>query len=87
MVFAGDRYEFAPSKDVGRAQTVYTDWTPITKPSDAQELFLQLDEWPSTEEADPALLVAIGLDMGMPVSDRDVRSVQHMGCGKILQTS
>lgn len=85
VVYDGDGYCFALSQQSFRAATVYTEWQPVAQPLEAQDLVLEPAEPPVDSDTPPAICIAIGIQMGAPVSDWVVEPVRRCGCGKILQ--
>ncbi|HEY8959759.1 hypothetical protein [Chitinophaga sp.] len=63
--------------------SAYTEWQLVRKSFEAQRLVLSLPELALINDAS-TLLVGIGIEMGMPVSDQLIDRVRYAGCGKIL---
>ena len=85
VAYQCDGYRLALSDKELCSATVYTEWHPVAQPVEAQEIVLQPAGPPAQSETPPAILIAIGIQMGAPVSDWVVEPVRHSGCGKILQ--
>lgn len=65
--------------------SAHTEWQLVKRHSEAQRILLALTDLGLLND-DSTLLVGIGIEMGMPVTDQVIERVRYVGCGKILVT-
>lgn len=64
----------------GHAVSVETEWRPVFQPFEGQILELQLNNIHKTN----TLLLSIGIETGMPVTNTYIKPVKYNACAKIL---
>jgi hypothetical protein len=62
---------------------VYTDWHSWQQNCEAQQINLSLNDW--TNPAGSTLLLAAGIEFGIPLSHTEVRMVKYAGTAKIMR--
>lgn len=62
---------------------VYTNWYHSSQLFNAMELIVQLKD-STTLKDDKTLILSLGLQMGMPVSDSVINPVKYAGCARIM---
>ncbi|MEI3802676.1 MULTISPECIES: hypothetical protein [unclassified Chitinophaga] len=65
--------------------TVYTEWQPVKQDFKAQNIALQLTDLEGLDDT-KMLLVGIGIEIGMPITNEVIDVVKYAGCAKILAT-
>lgn len=65
------------------SRCVYTDWHHTTQPFDAEELSVELQKT-SVLTDDITLILSVGVQMGVPVTDTVTNPVKYAGCAKIM---
>lgn len=78
---ATDRWRVATGNYSPEVVTHITPWTIAQQALPAQKIVLQLKE---RVEANECMIVAVGIEMGMMLSDAVIKPVKHMGCAKVL---
>jgi hypothetical protein len=73
-------YPRLPLGELGGTRPVYTEWQTVQQLYKGETLQIQLEKW----QEDKTLILSIGLEMGMPVSNTVVDIVKYVGCAKIL---
>jgi hypothetical protein len=64
-------------------QHIKTEWRMSQVPYGAQELFLQLDGLNKLGD-DQTLVVAVGIEMGEPITTELINTLKKMGSAKLL---
>jgi hypothetical protein len=67
------------------AAVVHTTWCNWKQRSEATQLSLALTGWNANSKA--ALLLSVGVEFGVPVSNTEVKYVKYSGCAKILKVA
>ncbi|KAA2243402.1 hypothetical protein F0L74_12945 [Chitinophaga agrisoli] len=76
-------WENYPEPEQPAIAHLYTDWHMKEEPFDARKLALELN-LPTPLEDRHTLIVAAGIEMGLPVSHNFVKTVKYAGCAEIL---
>jgi len=65
--------------------TAHTEWQPVKQDFEAQRIVLQIRDLAELDDT-KTLLVGIGIEMGMPITNEVIDVVKYAGCAKILAT-
>jgi len=73
-------YPRLPLGELGGTRPVYTEWQSVQQLYKGETLQVQLEKW----REDKTMILAVGLEMGMPVTNTVVDTMKYAGCAKIL---
>jgi hypothetical protein len=76
-------YPDRSSKNTDEAPVFYTDWQPTGQNYTGELIKLQLKRGPELGDSWTRIL-AIGLEMGTPISNTVITTAKYVGCAKIL---
>ncbi|SFD02425.1 hypothetical protein SAMN05518672_10193 [Chitinophaga sp. CF118] len=76
-------YPKLSQKDTDSAPAEYTAWQTTSLPYAGERIDLQLQDKSKLDDS-WTFILAIGIEMGMPVSNTIVNTVKYVGCAKIL---
>lgn len=65
---------------LGGTPAVYSEWLTAQQSYSEETFQLAIDNW----KEDKTLILSVGIEMGMPVSNTVVETVKYVGCAKIL---
>lgn len=64
-------------------ETAFTKWQPVVQPFEAQHISMQLKE-PGALSDNRTILMGIGIEMGVPVTNQVIERIAFSGAAKIL---
>lgn len=70
----------------GHAASAETEWHPVLQPFEERELQLQLPPVAGGIRSATTLLLSIGIETGMPVTNTLIKPLKYHACAKILGT-
>ena len=83
FLFEGNYYQPAAAPFI--TAMAETDWAVAQNWSNASILNLQIENWQDTPGV--TLILSVGIEFGVPVSDRKIDYVKYSGAGKVLKLS
>lgn len=75
--------DYKDKKVLPKADTVYTEWLPVQQAFEAQRFTLQLNSLDGIDDM-KSMILSIGIEMGMPVTNTFIQPVKYAACAKIL---